>query len=220
MNSKSYLTMNPQLDHFFQNATQWKREMEELREIVSNCNLMEEQKWGVPCYTFSKGNILIIHGFKEYCALNFFKGVLLHDTEGILVQQTENSQASRQIRFTNLKEISEKAAILKAYIFEAIEIEKAGLKIDYKKVEDFSIPEELIQKWTEDPTIKTAFDKLTPGRQKAYLLHFSDSKQSKTRLARIEKNLSRILNGKGLNDCICGLSKRMPNCDGSHKFAN
>jgi uncharacterized protein YdeI (YjbR/CyaY-like superfamily) len=210
--------MNPQLDHFFQNATQWKREMEELREIALDCNLMEEEKWGVPCYTFSKGNILIIHGFKEYCALNFFKGALLQDTDGILVQQTENSQASRQIRFTNLKEISEKAAILKAYIFEAIEIEKAGLKIDYKKVEDFSIPEELIQKWTEDPTIKTAFDKLTPGRQKAYLLHFSDSKQSKTRLARIEKNMPRILNGKGLNDCVCGLSKRMPNCDGSHKF--
>ena len=218
MNSKPYLTMNPQLDHFFQNATQWKREMEELREIALDCNLMEEEKWGVPCYTFSKGNILIIHGFKEYCALNFFKGALLQDTDGILVQQTENSQASRQIRFTNLKEISEKAAILKAYIFEAIEIEKAGLKIDYKKVEDFSIPEELIQKWTEDPTIKTAFDKLTPGRQKAYLLHFSDSKQSKTRLARIEKNMPRILNGKGLNDCVCGLSKRMPNCDGSHKF--
>lgn len=211
--------MNPQLDSFFQNATQWKREMEELREIVLDCNLMEEEKWGVPCYTFSKGNILIIHGFKEYCALNFFKGALLQDTEGILVQQTENSQASRQIRFTNLKEISEKAAILKAYIFEAIEVEKAGLKIDYKKVEDFNVPEELTQKWTEEPRLKTAFENLTPGRQKAYLLHFSDSKQSKTRLARIEKNMPRILNGKGLNDCVCGLSKRMPNCDGSHKFA-
>ncbi len=218
MNSKPYLTMNPQLDNFFQNATQWKREMEELREIALDCNLMEEEKWGVPCYTFSKGNILIIHGFKEYCALNFFKGALLQDSEGILVQQTENSQASRQIRFTNLKEIIENKVILKAYVFEAIEIEKAGLKIDYKKVEDFSIPEELIQKWTAEPAIKTAFEKLTPGRQKAYLLYFSDSKQSKTRLARIEKNMPRILNGKGLNDCVCGLSKRMPNCDGSHKF--
>ena len=209
--------MTTKIDQFFQNATQWKREMEELRRIVLDCQLNEEEKWGVPCYTYSKANIIIIHGFKEYCALNFFKGALLLDSEKILVQQTENSQASRQIRFTNLKEISEKAAILKAYIFEAIDVEKAGLKIDYKKVEDFNIPEELIQKWTEQPSLKIAFENLTPGRQKAYLLHFSDSKQSKTRLARIEKNIPRIMNGKGLNDCVCGLSKRMPNCDGSHK---
>ena len=218
MNSKTYLNMNPQLDHFFQNATQWKREMEELREIVLNCNLNEEEKWGVPCYTFSKGIILIIHGFKEYCALNFFKGALLQDTDGLLVQQTENSQASRQIRFTNLKEISEKAAILKAYIFEAIEVEKAGLKVALKPHADYDIPEEFQTKIDQNTAIKTAFESLTPGRQRAYILHFSGSKQAKTREARIENYTQRILMGKGLNDCVCGMSKRMPNCDGSHKF--
>jgi len=150
--------------------------------------------------------------------MNFFKGSLLQDIEGILIQQTENSTATRQIRFTNINEIIALEPILKAYIFEAIEIEKAGLKIEYKKVEEFTIPEELTQKWDELPNLKAAFEALTLVRKKAYLLHFSDSKQAETRIARIEKFIPRILSGKGINDCACGLSKRKPNCDGSHKI--
>ncbi len=173
----------------------------------------------MPCYTYKNANILIIHGFKEFCAINFFKGSLLKDEEGILVQQTENSEATRQIRVTNVKEIKKLEGHIKAYIFEAIEVEKAGLKINYKKVDDVDVPEEFQQKLDESPELKEAFEALTPGRQKGYLLHFSQAKQSATRAARVEKYRQRILNGKGINDCVCGLSKRYPVCDGSHNHA-
>lgn len=209
--------MNPEVDEFINKTTKWHQEMVQLRAIVLECELVEELKWGVPCYTFKGTNILIIHGFKEYCALNFFNGVLLNDAEGILIQQTENVQTGRQIRFKSLSEIIKLIPVLKAYIYEAIEVEKAGLKVDLKKTKDFEMPEELQQKLDTEPDFKSAFEALTPGRQRGYLLHFSQPKQSKSRIARIEKNTERILNGKGFRDCICGHSKRMPNCDGSHK---
>lgn len=208
--------MNSKIEAFFDKATQWKKEMEQLRAITLDCGLTEELKWGVPCYTYKNNNVVLIHGFKEYCALNFFKGALLKDTEGILIQQTENVQGGRQIRFTSLQEITALKATIKAYIYEAIEVEKAGLKIEYKKTEEFDMPEELQQKLDTDPKLKSAFEALTPGRQRGYLLHFAGAKQSKTREARIEKNIPKILDGKGLNDCTCGLSKRYPQCDGSH----
>jgi uncharacterized protein YdeI (YjbR/CyaY-like superfamily) len=168
--------------------------------IILDCGLTEELKWGVPCYTFQKSNIVLIHGFKEYCAILFVKGALLKDVNGILIQQTKNVQAARQIRFTDVREIIEMEPILKAYIHEAIEVEKAGLKVNYKKSTEFTIPEELINKLEEVPGLQDAFDALTPGRQRAYILYFSAPKQSKTREARIEKWLQQILNGKGLND--------------------
>ena len=171
-----------------------------MRTIVLDCRLTEELKWGDPCYTFQKSNIVLIHGFKEYCALLFFKGALLKDANGILIQQTENVQAARQIRFTNVQEIVEMEPILKAYIYEAIEVEKAGLKVNYKKTSEFSIPEEFQNKLDEIPALKTAFEALTPGRQRAYLLYFSPPKQSKTRESRVEKYMQQIFNGKGLND--------------------
>ncbi len=210
--------MNPKVDEFLNNVTKWHDELEKLRAIVLDCQLTEELKWGVPCYTFQKGNIVLIHGFKEYCALLFMKGALLNDSNGILIQQTENVQGGRQIRFNSLKEIEEQEAILKAYIFEAIEVEKAGLKVAIKPHSEYAIPKEFQSKMDENSLLKNAFESLTPGRQRAYILHFSGSKQAKTREARIENYTKRILMGKGLNDCICGLSKRMPNCDGSHKF--
>ncbi len=211
--------MNPKLDAFFSEEKQWQEEMEKLRILVLDCGLVEELKWGVPCYTFKGKNILIIHGFKEYCALNFFKGALLKNTDDILIQPTENSQAARQIRFTNAKEIEELEPVLKAHIYEAIEVEKAGLDIKYKKVAEFDMPNELQQKFDEEPSFKAAFEALTPGRQKGYLLQFSAPKQSKTRVDRIEKYKQRIFDGKGFHDCVCGLSKRYPRCDGSHKYA-
>ena len=174
--------------------------MEKLRRISLGCELTEELKWGKPCYTFQNSNIVLIHGFKEYCALLFFKGALLKDAKGILVQQTKNVQAARQIRFTNVREIDKIEPILKAYIKEAIEVEKAGLKVDYKKTADFAIPEEFQNKLDEIPALKTAFDALTPGRQRGYILYFSAPKQSKTRESRIEKCMQQILDGKGLND--------------------
>ena len=210
--------MNPKVDEFLNNVTKWHDELEKLRAIVLDCQLTEELKWGVPCYTFQKGNIVLIHGFKEYCALLFMKGALLNDSNGILIQQTENVQGGRQIRFNSLKEIEEQEAILKAYIFEAIEVEKAGLKVAHKPHSEYVIPEEFQSKMNENSALKIAFEGLTPGRQRAYILHFSGSKHAKTREARIENYTQRILMGKGLTDCICGLSKRMPNCDGSHKF--
>ncbi len=210
--------MNQKIEDFFSNATQWQKEMELLRAIVLGCGLNEELKWGVPCYTYKKANILIIHGFKEYCALNFFKGALLNDADKILVQQTENVQSARQVRVTNTKEIVKLEATLKAYIFEALEVEKAGLKVEMKKHEDYVVPEELQHQLDHNPTFKTAFEALTPGRQRGYILHIAGAKQPKTREDRIEKCTPRILIGKGLTDCICGKSKRMPNCDGSHKY--
>jgi uncharacterized protein YdeI (YjbR/CyaY-like superfamily) len=192
--------MNPKVDEFLSKTKKWKEEFEKLRNIVLDCELTEEFKWMHPCYTFEKKNIVLIHGFKEYCALLFFKGALLHDAHGILIQQTENVQAGRQIRFTNVREIVEMETILKAYIHEAIEVEKAGLKVNFKKNTEFIIPEELQNKFDEIPALKTAFEALTPGRQRAYILYFSEPKQSKTRESRVEKCIQRILNGKGLND--------------------
>jgi len=210
---------NPKVDDFLSKAKKWKEEYEKLRNIVLDCGLTEEFKWMHPCYTLENKNIVLIHGFKEYCALLFHKGALLKDTHGILVQQTENVQAARQIRFANVQEIAEMAPILKAYIQEAIEVEKAGLEVNMKEQKDFTIPEELQTKFEEMPAFQAAFEALTPGRQRAYLFYFSQAKQSKTRVSRIEKYMQKILDGKGLNDCTCGLSKKQPNCDGSHKHA-
>src|SRR5450759_272016 len=192
--------MNPKVDFYFIKEKKWQEEIEKLRTIILDCQLTEELKWGVPTYTFQKSNVVLIHVFKEYCALLFVKGALLHDAKGILITQTENVQAARQIRFTNVQEIVEMETILKAYIYEAIEVEKAGLKVNYKKATEFSIPDEFQNKLDENPALETAFDALTPGRQRAYLLYFSAPKQSKTRESRVEKWLRQILNGKGLND--------------------
>ena len=193
-------TMNPKVNFFFDKTTKWQKEYKQLRTIILDCGLTEELKWGVPCYTLQKSNIVLIHGFKEYCAILFVKGALLQDVHGLLIQQTENVQAARQIRFTNVREIVEMEPILKAYIHEAIEVEKAGLKVNYKKTAEFIIPEEFINKLEEVPDLQAAFDALTPGRQRAYIFYFSAPKQSKTRESRIEKYLQQILNGKGLND--------------------
>ena len=193
-------TSNPKVDFFFRNSEKWQKELEKLRAIALDCDLTEELKWGVPCYTFQNSNIALIHEFKEYCAILFVKGALLKDPNAILIQQTENVQAARQVRFTNVREIVEMQPILKAYIKEAIEVEKAGLKVNYKKAAEFSIPEEFINKLEGVPGLQDAFEALTPGRQRAYLLYFSAPKQSKTRQARVEKYMQQILNGKGLND--------------------
>jgi uncharacterized protein YdeI (YjbR/CyaY-like superfamily) len=192
--------MNPKVDFYFNKAKKWQEELEKLRMIALDCQLTEELKWGVPCYMFQKSNIVLIHVFKEYCAFLFFKGALLNDANGILIQQTENVQAARQIRFTNVREIVEMEPILKTYIYEAIELEKAGLKVDFKKAAEFIIPEEFQNKLNEIPALQAAFEALTPGRQKAYYLYFSAPKQSKTREARVEKYMQQILNGKGLDD--------------------
>lgn len=192
--------MNPKVDEYLSKAKQWQEEFEKLRMIILDCQLTEELKWRVPCYTFQKRNIVLIGLFKEYCALSFFKGALLHDTHGILIKQTENLQEARQIRFTNVREIVAIETILKAYIYEAIEVEKAGLKVIKKETSDFTIPEEFQNKLEEIPALKTAFEALTPGRQRAYIFYFSQPKQSKTRESRVEKCMQQILNGKGLND--------------------
>lgn len=191
---------NPKVDFYFQKAKKWQAEQEKLREIALDCQLTEELKWGVPCYTFEKSNVVLIHAFKDYCAFLFHKGVLLNDPVGILIQQTENVQVARQIRFTDVEEIEEMEHVLKGYIAEAIEVEKSGLKVELKKTAEFKMPEEFQKSLDEDPALKTAFESLTPGRQRAYLLYFSSAKQSKTREARIEKYMPQILEGKGLND--------------------
>ena len=192
--------MNPAVDFYFTKEKRWQEEVGKLRTIVLDCGLSEELKWGNPCYTFGKSNIVLIHVFKEYCALLFFKGALLSDPDGILIQQTKNVQAARQIRFTNAREITKLKNSIKAYIYEAIEVEKAGLKVTLKKTSEFTIPEEFKKKLKEMPALKAAFEALTPGRQRAYKLHFSTPKQSKTREARVEKYIPQILDGKGLND--------------------
>ncbi len=192
--------MNPKVDWYFTKAEKWQEELERLRTIALDCQLTEELKWGCPAYTNGKSNIVLIHWFKDYCALLFFKGVLLSNPKGLLIQQTENVQAARQMRFTSVEQIIEQEADIKASIFEAIEVEKSGAKVPMKKTKEFAMTEELEQKFEELPALKTAFEALTPGRQRAYLLHFSQPKQAKTREARIEKAMEAIFNGKGLND--------------------
>jgi len=192
--------MNPKVDFYFQKAEKWQKEILKLRSIALACGLDEELKWGNPCYTSQGKNIVLIHTFKEYCALLFFKGALMKDPEGILIQQTENVQGARQIRFTNVKEITKLQAALKKYIHAAMDVEKAGLKVTLKKSSEFKVPAEFRERLEKDPALKRAFEALTPGRQRGYLLHFSAPKQSKTRESRIEKNADRILDGMGLND--------------------
>lgn len=192
--------MNPRVNWFFEKDQQWQEEYAKLRVICLDCGLTEELKWGQPCYTFKKSNIVLIHGFKEYCALLVFKGALLKDPEGILIQQTENVQVPRQIRFRNLMEIVELESVLKAYIHEAIEVEKAGLKMELKKTSDFKVPDEFQHKLDAIPALKAAFESLTPGRQRSYLFHFSQPKLAKTRVERVEKFIPKILAGKGWDD--------------------
>jgi uncharacterized protein YdeI (YjbR/CyaY-like superfamily) len=192
--------MNPKVDWYFTKNKRWQEEIETLRTVVLDCDLAEELKWGCPCYTLDGSNIVLIHVFKEYCALLFFKGALLKDSNGVLIQQTENVQAARQMRFTNVQEIIKRKRIIKAYIKEAIKVEKSGVKVPMKKTADFKIPAEFQDKLDEQPALKTAFKALTPGRQRAYLFYFSQAKQSKTREERIRKYISRILDGKGLDD--------------------
>jgi len=191
---------NPNVDFYFDKDRKWQEEIKKLRTIVLDSPLTEELKWGVPCYTLEQNNILLIHVFKEYCAILFVNGVLLKDPHGLLIQQTENVQAGRQIRFANMEDIIKTEAILKVYINEAIEIEKSGLKVEFKKNTELTIPDELQTKFDENPAFKTAFEALTPGRQRAYILFFTAPKQSKTREARVEKSVPQILDGKGLND--------------------
>jgi uncharacterized protein YdeI (YjbR/CyaY-like superfamily) len=200
MNQAIASRTNPKVDGYLRRVNKWRDEFEKLRTIALDCQLTEEMKWGVPCYTFEERNIVLIHGFKEYCALLFFKGALLKDSKGILIQQTKNVQAARQIRFTHVREIVEMKSILKGYIKEAIEVEKAGLKVSLKKTADFKLPEEFQKTLDEVPALKTAFDALTPGRQRAYIFYFSAAKQSQTREARVEKCMRQILKGKGLDD--------------------
>ena len=192
--------MNPKVDWYFSKAGKWQEATEKLREIALDSQLTEELKWGCPCYTLKKTNVVLIHVFKDYCALLFMKGALLKDDHGILIQQTENVQAARQIRFASLKEIVKQERIVKAYIQEAIEVEMAGLKVALKPTAAFEMPEEFKSKLKEIPTLKKAFAALTPGRQRGYLLHFSSAKQAKTREARVEKCIERIMEGKGLDD--------------------
>lgn len=191
---------NPRVDGYLRRTKQWQEEFAKLRAIVLGCGLIEDMKWGQPCYTFENRNVVLMHGFKDYCALLFFKGALLKDPEGILIKQTANVQAARQIRFTNVRQITKQKPILKAYINEATEVEKAGRKVDFKKTKDFAIVEEFQKRLDDMPALKTAFDALTPGRQRAYLLYFSSPKQSRTRESRVAKSIQQILNGKGMDD--------------------
>ncbi|HEY1046200.1 MAG TPA: DUF1801 domain-containing protein [Bacteroidia bacterium] len=192
--------MNPKVDFYFQKNTQWQKELEQLRAIILDCGLTEELKWGCPAYTINKSNIVLLHVFKSYCAILFFKGALLKDPDNILIQQSENTQATKQIRFTNLMEVIELAPKIKTYVKAAIEIEKAGLKVEFKKTDAFKMPHEFKERLEAIPALKKAFESLTPGRQRAYLLHFSAPKQSSTRLSRIDKAMDLIMHGKGLND--------------------
>lgn len=191
---------NPKVDFYFSKATTWQKELEKLRAIALGCPLNEELKWGCPCYTLGKGNVVLIHSFKEYCALLFFKGALLKNELGMLIQQTENVQAARQMRFTHLQEILDSEAAIKTYIFDAIEVEKSGVKVELKKTKEYAVPSEFQVHLDTNASMKSAFESLTPGRQRAYLLHFSAPKQSKTRDSRIETCIPRIMQGLGLND--------------------
>lgn len=192
--------MNPKVDFYFNNAKKWRDEINALRSIVLDCGLVEELKWGAPCYTFQKSNVVLIHVFKDYCALLFFKGALLKDPKGILIQQTANVQAARQVRFTHVDQIIKMARAIRTYVRQAVEVEQAGLKVELKKTNDFDVPVEFKNELNKNASLKTAFSQLTPGRQRAYLLYFSQAKQSKTRESRIEKYIPHILDGKGLDD--------------------
>lgn len=192
--------MNPKVDFYFTNELKWQQEITKMRAIALSCNLTEELKWGTPCYTFQGNNVVLIHTFKEYCAFLFFKGALLNDTHDILIQQSKNVQAARQVRFTNLAQITEHETLIKAYIFEAIEVEKAGLKVLLKKTAEYEIPEEFQLKLNCHAELKNAFEALTPGRQRGYLLYFTQPKQAKTRQSRVEKCIPKIFAGKGLTD--------------------
>jgi uncharacterized protein YdeI (YjbR/CyaY-like superfamily) len=192
--------MNPKVDWYFEKNTRWQKEIEKMRVIALDCGLTEELKWGCPCYQYENANIVLIHVFKEYCAFLFFKGALLNDPEGILVQQTENVQSARQVRFTNLKEIQKLERTIKAYIYEAIEVERAGLKVKLKKTKEFKMPEEFKNKLDKSAELKKAFESLTPGRQRGYLLYFSSAKQAKTREERVKKYTKQIMEGRGLED--------------------
>lgn len=192
--------MNPKVDFFFDKATQWKKEFEQLRKIVLACGLEETLKWGQACYTYDAKNIVLIHGFKEYCALLFFKGALISDEDNMLIQQTENVQSARQARFTNVKDITKQEKKLKALIYQAIEVEKAGLKVKLKTTAEYKVPEEFQRQLNKNAALKKAFNTLTPGRQRAYLFHFAQPKQVSTREARIDKLIPKIMEGKGLND--------------------
>ena len=209
--------MDDRVNDYIEQLNNWKEETKYLRSILLNCGVKEEYKWKQPCYTYKDANILILSAFKDYCALNFFKGALLGDPENILVMAGKNSQSARQLRFTTVEDIKRKKAIIASYVQEAIQVEESGIQVRYKKVSEYDTPDELQEKFRSNPALEEAFFKLTPGRQKAYLLHFSGAKQSKTRIARINRYTQRILANKGLNDCVCGLSKRPPSCDGSHK---
>lgn len=192
--------MNPKVDFFFNKESQWKKEYAQLRSLMLSCGLTEALKWGVPCYTLNNSNVVLIHGFKDYCALLFHKGALLKDTENLLIQQTKNVQSARQIRFTDLSQIVAMESTLKAYVYEAMEVEKAGLEVKLKKTQEFEMPEEFRVTLEENPDLKAAFERLTPGRQRGYLLYFSQAKQAKTRESRIEKYWDHIMNGKGIKD--------------------
>ena len=192
--------MQSKVDAFLSKAKAWQEEFTQLRAIILDCGLDEDFKWGQPCYTLDGGNVVLIHGFKEYCALLFFKGALLKDPKNILIQQTENVQAARQVRFASAEQIAKLDKVLKTYIRNAIELEKSGAKVKFKKTTEFSWPEEFERKVDDMPALRTAFEALTPGRQRAYLLHFSSAKQAKTRESRIEKCVPQILSGKGLDD--------------------
>lgn len=209
--------MNSEVDAFLERAKNWKSEMTYLRKIALDCGLTEELKWRQPCYTYNGKNIIIIGAFKEFCVYSFFKGALLQDKGKLLAKQGENVQSARVFQITSVDQIKELEQTIKEYTFEAIEVEKAGLQVEKKTLDDYDVPTELTDKMNDDANFKSAFENLTPGRRKAYILHFSGAKQSETRVNRIEKYTPRILKGKGINDCVCGHSKRMPNCDGSHK---
>ena len=210
--------MNPKVDDYLLRITAWQAELTLLRNILLECGLTEELKWGIPCYVFESSNIILLQNFKAYCAIGFLKGALLQDTKGLLKKPGENTQGGRVFPFLNTKEIVKQKALIKSYIFEAIELEKAGLKITTSATA-IELPEELEQQFKKNPAFKKAFYQLTPGKQRAYLIHFTGAKQSATRTSRIEKYTPQILCGKGFYDCTCGLSKKMPICDGSHKFA-
>lgn len=209
--------MNPKVDAFLLNTKKWREELTVLRSIVMDSGLGEELKWGAPCYVHEQSNVMIIQGFKDYFALMFFKGALMKDPEDLLRKPGENTQSGRQIRLTSMDEMLGQEEVLRAYIQHAIEVEKAGEKVITKKTEEYPVPSELEESFAENSDLQHAFYGLTPGRQRAYLLHFAEAKQSATCKARIEKYTQRILKGKGILDCWCGLSKRMPTCDGSHR---